>query len=148
MKLQTLLYSLPLIFLATLSHAGTYQENLEQCLKTSVSEQDKLQLTKGIFFTISANPDFTKYTNIPSNDLINSDKEMSKIYERILSESCSKEIGDVIKNEGTNALQSAFEFLGRTSMEGLVSNKTVQNRMMESMKYINLEKISKAMNND
>ena len=44
--------------------------------------------------------------------------------------------------------QSAFEFLGRTSMEGLVSNKTVQNRMMESMKYINLEKISKAMNND
>ncbi|MCK7608433.1 hypothetical protein M0D70_03050 [Acinetobacter portensis] len=145
MKLKSALYGIPFILLTTISHAGPYQHNLEQCLDNNISKNDKSQLAKYIFFSIAANPDFSKYVNIPANELISSDKKIAKIYERILIKNCSTEIRDVIKNEGTNALESAFEFLGRTSMVNIMSNETVQNRMLGPSQHMNDKKISKTI---
>ena len=83
MKLKSALYGIPFILLTTISHAGPYQHNLEQCLDNNISKNDKSQLAKYIFFSIAANPDFSKYVNIPANELISSDKKIAKIYERI-----------------------------------------------------------------
>ncbi|WP_227562712.1 hypothetical protein [Acinetobacter calcoaceticus] len=143
-KLKSILYIFPLVLLTSLSHAGVYQDKLNQCFESSVTEQERKDLTQWIFFAMASNSELSGFTRISSDELILADKKIAKIYERILTQNCNMAVKDVVKNEGTNALEKSFEYLGQLAMRGMLVDKNVNQRIGKFAQYLDESKFKKA----
>ena len=143
-KLGVLLLSL--FFFSSLSYAGEYQDKLNQCFKTATSVQDRKNLNEWMFFAIASHPDIEKFTRVSSSDHEKSDQKVAKIFENIFMHQCHTEIKDVIRYEGTNALENAFEYLGKIASGSLLLNSNVRERIMHFNEYLDAEKLEKSFN--
>ncbi len=132
------------MFFTSLSHAGEYQDKLDQCLKSSVTEQDRKALVQWMFLGFAANQDMASYTKISSVDLERADRKVANIFDKLMTQNCTQEITAVVQNEGTNALSKSFEYLGRYASESMLSDPKVIQRLQNFGQYQDEEKYRKA----
>ncbi|MGB8810675.1 MAG: hypothetical protein WCD17_15045 [Acinetobacter calcoaceticus] len=142
-KLKIILLLMPCAFITSFSHAGEYQDKLVQCLKSSVTEQDRKDLVQWMFFGLAENQDLASYTKISSTDLERVDRKVANIFDKIMTQSCTQAVTAVVQNEGTNALAQSFEYLGRYATESMISDPKVVQRLQNFSKYQDEEKYRK-----
>ena len=143
-KLKFILLLMSSLFITSFSHAGEYQEKLVQCLKSSVTEQDRKDMVQWMFFGFAAKQDLANYTKISNADLERVDRKVANIFDKIMTQSCTQAVTAVVENEGTNALAQSFEYLGRYATESMSSDQKVVQRLQNFSQYQDKEKYKKA----
>lgn len=143
-KLKFILLLMSSLFITSFSHAGEYQDKLVQCLKSSVTEQDRKDMVQWMFFGFAAKQDLANYAKISAADLERVDRRVANIFDKIMTQSCTQAVNAVVENEGTNALTQSFEYLGRYATESMINDPKVVQRLQNFSKYQDQEKYRKA----
>lgn len=133
------------LFISSMSYAGVYQEKLSKCLVASTTEKNKEDLVEWMFLALATYPTMSKYVTISSNDLEFVDRNAAKIFQDLLMTKCNSEIRDVIRYEGTSALESSFGYLGQTATTTLLTDPHVENRIKNFIKYIDAKQFEQSL---
>lgn len=122
---KTILTSLLALALCGPAHAGVYGDDLGKCLVESSSEQDKQQLVQWIFFAIALNPDIAPYATIHPEQRTAANKDMARLFEKLVGETCAKQASAALKYEGASAFGDSFELLGRVAGQQIFASPEV-----------------------
>jgi hypothetical protein len=115
-------------FVATLAlptHAGPYQVALGSCMADRTTGKDRKELAQWMFSAMAAHPSMRNLSNIDLETRRGIDQAMGRLVTRLVTEDCAKEARELIDKEGGPALGGAFEALGRTAMQELMSDRGV-----------------------
>ena len=127
---------------APLAHANA--QILGTCLVDSLNGKERKQLAKWIYFALAAHPDLKSYSNISSEDRIETDRGVGSLITRLLAEDCATELKEA-KNTDPLAMQRAFEMVGRVAMQELMTNQEVTAATSDFSRYVDQEKINEAL---
>lgn len=123
------LIKLSVLFLAlctsTPSLAGPYADAIGQCFANSTTGKDRIELARWVFASMALHPDVVSSPAITPEKRESINKSTGALFNRLLSENCTKEVKEAVKFEGQAALKSAFESLGKLAMQELMSNPAV-----------------------
>jgi hypothetical protein len=127
------------------SHAGVYSDDLGKCLVTASSPQDKQQLVQWIFFAISLNPTIKPYANITPEQREATDKQIARVFEKLLGESCVNEAKAAMKYEGASAFSESFRLLGQVAGREMFSSAEVAAGTENFTNHIDVKKLQEKL---
>ena len=107
------------------ARAGVYSDDMGKCMVSSTTPEEKQKLVQWIFFAISLNPAITPYANISAEQRDAADKDMAKLFEKLVGDSCLKETKDAMKYEGNAAFSESFKLLGQVAGQEMFSSPEV-----------------------
>jgi hypothetical protein len=125
----------------TANAAGGAAEALGACMSDSLTGKERKQIAQWLFIAMSSHPDIKGFSNVSDKARSDSDEFMGKIVTRLLIENCPEQSKLAVK-EGSAALKSAFEVVGKVAMQELMSNKETLTSMGAFEKYMDKEKIN------
>jgi len=120
--------------------AGEYSQRLEQCLVGHIGGDDDKVMAAWIFSLMAHSPMVSANVNITAAQQETYDRNMAKLYDRLLFNDCHKEVVETAKHEGMDAVSGSFSVIGRSAMAGLMRDKSVATSMAGFMKYMDLSK--------
>jgi hypothetical protein len=127
------------------AEAGPYGDDMSKCLVSSTSTADKSLLMKWIFSAMSLNKDVSAYVNIPAATRDQLNKDTGALFTRLLAESCKQQTRDAYKYEGSAAISSAFEVLGKIATQGIFGDPAVAAGIADLMKNMDQVKVKAAL---
>lgn len=126
---------------ATTAIAGPASDSLGTCMIESLGSKDKKQLGQWIFFAMSAHPDVKEYSKVPQETQKNANEYIGKLVTRLLSEDCAEKVKVAAKEEGPEAIKTAFELVGKIAIQELMTNKEVSASIADYAKFVDNEKL-------
>lgn len=143
MKLvRRLLLALPIAFaVSTASHAGLYADDMSRCLVSQTSSKDKTDLIRWIFAVTALHPDVSTLVKVTDGQRSDINRQIGKLLERLLTQSCRKQTQEALKYEGSVAFQLSFQVLGQVAMQEMMSNQSVRNGFAEIGKHVDEKKM-------
>jgi hypothetical protein len=105
--------------------AGIYADDATRCLAKSMTDADQIALVKWMFTAIAQHPALKEYSTITPAQKAQTDREMSTLVMRLLTQTCRKETIDALKYEGPSFLEKSFGALGEIAVGGLMTNADV-----------------------
>ena len=136
---------LALLFLAPAANAGVYGDALGKCLVSSSSDQDKQELMEWIFSAISLHPPISPYADISPEKREAIDRNMAKLVERLVGDTCRKEAAEALKYEGPEAFGLAFQLLGQVAGQQIYASPAVSVGAARFHQYLDLEALQKKL---
>ena len=133
--------------LPIIAHADQYSDDLARCLVTNTSAQDKGVFVKWIFAVMALHPDVAAMANISDSQRDALNKQTGDLFTRLLTENCKQQAQQAILFDGTTAISSAFEVLGRSATMSLMTDDKVTAGMKDFSKYMDAQKIMKVLGN-
>lgn len=131
-----------LALLATQSAtAGPYADEMAKCLVTSTSEADKNFLVKWMFAAAALHPAVKSISSVTDAQRNELNVKTAKLFERLLTESCKKQVQTAIKYEGQSTIESAFQVLGQVAARGLFSDPAVNGFIAQLGNHIDKQKM-------
>lgn len=130
------------------SHAlasRTYADAIGQCFANSTTGKDRIELARWVFASMALHPDVVSSSAITPQKREAINQSTGALFNRLLAESCSKEVKEAIKYEGQVALKVPFESLGKVAMQELMSNPEVGAGFSGFEKYVDMPKLKKAL---
>lgn len=121
--------------------AGQYGDSLSKCLVRSAGDADKRVLTRWIFATMALHDDVRPLANISDRDREEIDRQLAKVFERLITEDCRAETVAAMKYEGVQAFQNSFGALGEVAMTSLMESPKVGAGMEGFTKFIDEKKL-------
>lgn len=115
---------------------------LGKCLGDSTTGKDRKDLARWVFVSMAAHPEIRDLANISPEISDKSSREMGALVTRLLTESCVKEAQAVARGEGSQAMRTAFEALGRLAMLELTSNAEVAASVAGFEHYVDKAKLT------
>jgi hypothetical protein len=109
--------------------AGPFADDMARCLVKSTSDEDRTDLVRWIFSSMSLHPDLTSLSKITADARNDIDAKTGKLISRLLFDSCKAETLEAVKNEGPQTLQYAFNILGQVAARGIFSDPHVTEEM-------------------
>lgn len=97
------------------------------------------------FASMALHPDVVSSSSITPQKREAINQSTGALFNRLLAESCTKEVREAVKFEGQGALKSAFESLGKLAMQELMSNSAVGAGFSGFEKYVDMKKLKKAL---
>ena len=94
---------------------------------------------------MSTHPLTESLATIPADQRATIVREGSAVFQKLMAETCGAETVGTLKYEGTEALGKAFEVLGQTAMEGLMSHPNVQAAISELASHLDQAKFEKLL---
>jgi hypothetical protein len=135
--------------LSTLSFAAAAQTptaDLSSCLADNTSGKDRKDLAKWVFLAMASHPEIRQYASADaaagSQDTY---KVTAALFTRLLADDCARQTQAAVKDGGAVAIQVAFQSLGQLAMQELMSNKDVAANMGAFEKYLDKDKLNKAL---
>jgi hypothetical protein len=125
--------------ISTPARAGVYSDDMGKCMVSSTTPEEKHKLVQWIFFAISLNPSITPFANITAEQRDAADKDMAKLFEKLLGESCLKETKDAVKYEGNTAFAESFKLLGEVAGQEIFSSPEVSVASAKFTKYLDVK---------
>ena len=122
-------------------HAGLYSDDMGRCLVSSTTTKDKTELVRWIFAIAALHPDVTAISSVTPEQREALSREVGKMFDRLLTESCRKQTQDALKYEGGIAMQLSFGVLGQVAMQELMNNPSVNAGYAGIVKYVDLSKL-------
>lgn len=141
-KLSVLLLALGT---STPSLAGPYADAIGQCFANSTTGKDRIELARWVFTSMALHPDVASSSSITPQKREAINQSTGALFNRLLAESCAKEVKEAVKFEGQTALKSAFESLGKLAMQELMSHPAVGAGFSGFEKYVDMKKLKKAL---
>lgn len=127
------------------AYAGTYTDAMSRCLANSTTGKDRTDLARWVFSGMAQHPDMADMAAISAEVRDSTNRTAGLLYNRLLTEACSKEFRAAVQNEGDSAAKSAFEQLGRLAMQELLSNPSVAAAFSTPEKYVDRDKLRSIM---
>jgi len=121
--------------------AGQASANLGACMADALTGKERKMLAQWIFLGMATHPQLQPFTNIAGEDRENTDKTIGALITRMLADDCPNETKTALKQEGSIAMQSAFELVGRVAVQELLTNQDVLVAMSSFERYIDKERL-------
>jgi hypothetical protein len=121
--------------------AGPYSDEMAKCLVTSTSEADKNFLVKWMFAAAALHPAVKSISSVTDAQRNELNVKTAKLFERLLTESCKKQVQTAIKYEGQSTIESAFQVLGQVAARGLFSDPAVNGFIAQLSNHIDKKKM-------
>jgi len=121
--------------------AGPYSDEMAKCLVTSTSEADKNFLVKWMFAAAALHPAVKSISSVTDAQRNELNVKTAKLFERLLTESCKKQVQMAIKYEGQSTIESAFQVLGQVAARGLFSDPSVNGFIAQLGNHIDKQKL-------
>lgn len=145
-KVSVVCVAFSLILLASPSvFAGPYADEMAKCLVTSTSESDKNFLVKWMFAAAALHPAVKSISSVTDAQRNELNVKTAKLFERLLTESCKKQVQTAIKYEGQSTIESAFQVLGQVAARGLFSDPAVNGFIAQLGNHIDKQKMESVL---
>lgn len=140
---KTLRNSILALLLAApgLAAAGPFADDMAKCMVTSATPADRSALVKWIFGLMTLHPDLASMSNITQQQRDDINKSAAAIFQKLLTVSCRAQTQQAVLNEGPQALQYAFQILGGTATQGMLSTPQVADGAKDFVKYIDMNQL-------
>lgn len=136
------LAALALICCCSNSFAGPYLDAMTRCFSESTTGKDRVDLARWFFIAMAQHPGITELSSISQEkrDAIN--RTAGNVYNKLLINSCNKELRDVVQHEGEKSVRMGFEYIGRLAMQELLANPNVTGSFSEAEKHFDQKRIN------
>ena len=121
--------------------AGPYADDMAKCMVNSTSPADRTLFVKWMFAAIALHPDVSSMAVISAQQRDELNKNTAAMFQRLLLESCRTETQKALRNEGQQTISYAFEILGRSAAQSLMSEPSVATAMGGFAKYFDQNKL-------
>ena len=91
------------------SFAGPFTDDFAKCLVTKTTAQEKTDLVKWIYVTISFHPQLSKMSNLTAEDVEMANIRVADYMTNVFAYKCNDELNQAIKYEGEESIFYAFE---------------------------------------
>ncbi len=125
--------------------AGPYSDDLAKCLVSSTTARDKTDLVRWIFANAALHPEVRSISALTPEQRMQINRTNGQLLERLLTESCRKQLQDAVKYEGQRTIELSFQVLGQVAMRELMSDASVGRGFAEMDKYLNAEKLKQVL---
>ncbi len=142
--LHKLLSSL-LLFTLLAGPAFAQANALERCLADGTTGKDRKELARWVFLAMAAHPEMKQLANATPAAVDESSRRTAALFNRLLADTCAKEVKAAMQGGGTQAIQPAFNVLGQLAMRELMGDKDVMGTMAVFERYIDQPRINAAL---
>jgi hypothetical protein len=115
--------------------ADIYTENLRICLVRNSTEMDRIAMVKWVFSSLGQHYALKNEFNISSGKKEKYDKGMADYFHYIVGNKCRNEFLKSLRGN-PKAAEKAFEYLGQSAMEQLMTDRNVAKAFEDFAKYI------------
>jgi hypothetical protein len=131
--------------LSGVTHAGPFTDEMSKCLVSKTTEADKTLFVRWVYTAMSLHPDVESMANISEAMKENLSRDTVKLMINLITDRCKIETQQAIKFEGEKSFGHAFEVLGGSAMQGLMSNANVQQFFSDLNKYYDPQELKTKM---
>jgi hypothetical protein len=122
------------------ARAGEVIDRLSQCLVENASPKDQATLVKWMFSAVSANPALKGMAPLTREERDGINKALAMMFERLMLQDCRKEVVDAMRADGSKAVGSAFELMGKRAAEQLLSDPASAAELEKMSTYLDTAK--------
>jgi hypothetical protein len=105
--------------------AGVYSDEMTKCLVSSTTDEDKIGLVRWMFAAASRHPAVKDVISVAEGEMEKATEQAAAIFERLLTESCAKQLHEAVKYEGQPAVAASFTALGQVAGIALMGHPEV-----------------------
>ena len=120
------------------SFAGPFTDDFAKCLVTKTTAQEKTDLVKWIYVTISFHPQLSQMSNLTAEDVEMANIRVADYMTNVFAYKCNDELNQAIKYEGEESVFYAFELLGELAMGELMQDQGVTAASELFIQYVDL----------
>ena len=120
------------------SFAGPFTDDFAKCLVTKTTAQEKTDLVKWIYVTISFHPQLSQMSNLTAEDVEMANIRVADYMTNVFAYKCNDELNQAIKYEGEESVFYAFELLGELAMRELMQDQGVTAASELFIQYVDL----------
>ena len=120
------------------SFAGPFTDDFAKCLVTKTTAQEKTDLVKWIYVTISFHPQLSQMSNLTAEDVEMANIRVADYMTNVFAYKCNDELNQAIKYEGEESIFYAFELLGELAMGELMQDQGVTAASELFIQYVDL----------
>ena len=120
------------------AYAGPFTDDFAKCLVTKTTNQEKKDLVKWIYVTISFHPQLNQMSNLNAEDVEMANIRVADYMTNVFAYKCNDELNQAIKYEGEESVFYAFELLGELAMGELMQDEGVTAASELFIQYVDL----------
>lgn len=121
--------------------AGPFGDDMSRCLVLATNSRDNSLLGRWLVRVYGEHSDSKDLTNLSSYDKELIDRDVARLFTRLLSQDCKAETKKALKFEGDAVMFNAFQVLGEVAGKELIENKDVSKAINKFTEYIEYEKL-------
>lgn len=129
------------LILAAPSFAEGNSEIIGRCLANSTTGKDRIDLARWVFASMALHPEVMNISAITVAKREEINRTAGTVFERLLTDSCRKEVKEAYKTGDQMAIKAAFESLGRLAMQELIGNPAVEGNLASLVKFVDRKKL-------
>ena len=118
--------------------AGLFTDDFAKCLVTKTTSQEKTDLVKWIYVTISFHPQLSQMSNLTAEDVEMANIRIADYITNVFAYKCNDELNQAIKYEGEESIFYAFELLGELAMGELMQDQGVTAASELFIQYVDM----------
>ena len=134
-----------LTFLLNISNkpifAGPFEDDMSRCLVLATSYKDNSLLGRWLVRVYGEHSDSEDLTNLTLYKKEAIDRDMARLFTRLLSEDCKVETKKALKFEGDGVMFNAFRVLGEVAGKELIEDKNVSKAINKFTDYVDYGKL-------
>ena len=134
-----------LTFLLNISNkpilAGPFEDDMSRCLVLATSSKDNSLLGRWLVRVYGEHSDSKDLTNLSAYKKEVIDRDVARLFTRLLSEDCKVETQKALKFEGDGVMFNAFRVLGEVAGKELIEDKNVSKAINKFSEYVDYEKL-------
>mgnify|MGYP006051879255 FL=1 len=120
------------------SFAGPFTDDFAKSLVTKTTAQEKTDLVKWIYVTISFHPQLSQMSNLTADDVEMANIRVADYMTNVFAYKCNDELNQAIKYGGEESVFYAFELLGELAMGELMQDQGVTAASELFIQYVDL----------
>ncbi len=133
------------ISISSSAYAGPASDALGKCLVDSTTGRDRTEVVRWIFAAFSAHPDVGELSSVTAAQRDAITEEAARVFERLLETDCRSQTIAAFRADGLDAVESAFEVLGKTAVEDMTTDPGVQHEMSKLAGDLDQDKLRALM---
>jgi len=143
-----LILSLAMLWAPVSFAAGPYTDELSKCLVKSTTDADKTLLVQWMFAMATLHPAVKSMSAMSAAQRTKISRDTAGVMEHLLTVSCRPEALQALKYEGNGAIEASFNVLGQVAARELFANPQVAVGVSELGKFVDEDKLKKALQAD
>ena len=121
--------------------AGPFGDDMAKCLVRSTSSKDNILLGKWLVRVYGEHSESKGLIYISDFDKKSIDRDVGKLFTRLLTQDCEFEAKKAYKYEGLSVMSNAFQVLGEVAGKELLEDRNVSKALKKFTEYIDYEKL-------
>lgn len=126
MRLLPALVSALVFSTASPALAGVFGDDLQRCLVTKMTDQDRTTLMRWMLSVISSDPQLKSLTTITDGQRVKINTDAASVIQRLAIEDCRTQAFAAVKQEGPETLGTAFNVLGQSAARQMFASPEAQ----------------------